>query len=345
MVRVVAVDSSGHDRAGTYFVLGAALEVSDVAAFEAYYFSTVAAWSKKYHVDTVFPVIKTKTIVDRIPSYQQRDAFAELIEALVKNPALSRIHFVVGWYDKNVTMPDGKEMPGIQFASKILSQYFPAVALWRYHTTHPGKTTIPSEAWLDNISGKITRAWKYVGTRFELHIAPHGDLTYPWLSCADLLCGHFGRFLPRDKPFAQYPLIAGQWLKDHVHAKCGVSFEAVNEAHQEFVVPAFPYSLQTELHYPHPVVFLHDEVFDSAARDAITESELHALTRKWAHDRLGCVVSLEPHRLPAIVRAGDKIVTTVGSDSKVPYALREMNPTKNIEVLDSTTFLSQVLKK
>ena len=44
---------------------------------------------------------------------------------------------------------------------------------------------------LDGITGKITKAWQFVGKKADVvNIVPYGDLTYPCISLCDLICGY-----------------------------------------------------------------------------------------------------------------------------------------------------------
>ena len=57
---------------------------------------------------------------------------------------------------------------------------------------------------LDSFSGKITKAWKYVGNEFDMTIVPKGDLTYPALSAADIIASGLSGMLPDDEPYTEY---------------------------------------------------------------------------------------------------------------------------------------------
>ncbi|MHB8604588.1 MAG: hypothetical protein ACYDCK_04970 [Thermoplasmatota archaeon] len=218
------------------------------------------------------------------------------------------------------------------------------MTLWRYHASnhHHG---VPSEAWLDNFSGRVTKAWKYVGKEFDLNTVPHGDLTYPSISTADILASSLARMMPADVPFAQFENIAVRWLIDHKSEGCYVTTDSVNELDEDHIVPTLPHAVRAELHHPHPVLFVYDELFAKEDKDAIENSEFHALARKWAFNKHGCVVRIVPGQFPTVVRRQDRIVFTPGSDSKICQALADLNPTKRIEVEDSRQFFKLMLKE
>ena len=89
-------------------------------------------------------------------------------------------------------------------------------------------------------------------------------------------------------------------------------------------------------------MYLYDDIFRQFDRPVLPQTDFHAYARKWAQDNAGCVVKMEPHLLPNIVRSGDHIVYTDGTDSRVCEMLVKLNPTKEIHLLDSTQFLKEM---
>lgn len=347
MVEFVATDASKAEQGDRTFLVGVAVEVADGGEFDEYYFNLVEQFCKRYDIELAHNIVKAKTILNRVPSFSVKEADDALVKGLVQNPAIRRIHVCIGWYAERVAVGESDDkISGIQFANSHLMHYYPIVTLWRYHRDHPDWSSVPAEAWIDNVQGRITKSWKYVGNEFDLNLVPHGDITYPSLSTADIVANHLARTLPRSKPFKDLEDSAAGILIDYVdggHPR--ITAESVNEEYKDHIVPKHRYSIQGELYFPHPVTFIHDNIFSDFDQGVLPETDFHAYARKWAQENAGSVVSLEPHRLPAIVRSGDRIVYTRGTEPEVCELLRDLNPSKEIEILDSDALLNEVMNE
>lgn len=340
MVEFVAVDASKADQGDRSFLVGVAVEVADGGRFDDYYFGWVEQFCEEYDIELAHNILKAKDILNRVPSFSLRDAENAFIRGLVRNPAIRRIHVSIGWfddsrYDDGIPIGDGKTVDsGIRFVNGYLHQYFPVTTLWRYHREHPEWEDTPDEAWIDNVQGRITKAWKYVGSEFDINLTPHGDVTYPSLSTADLVANHLARTLPRDKPFRELDDAAAGTLIDYVDGqKPRVSADQITHEHADHIVPSHRYSIQGSIHFPHPIVFIYDEIFDEYDEPVLPDTDFHAYARKWAQEQAGCVYTLQPHRLPSLVESGDKIVYSSRSNTDVPETLVELNPSRDIELL------------
>lgn len=343
MVEFVSVDASQAEQGNRTFLVGVAVEVDDGGEFDDYYFELVEEFCAQYDIELGHSILKASDVLESVPSFSVREGENRLVKGLVRNPAIRRIHVSIGWYADDAEVGErGEEMSGIQFANKHLHHYFPAATLWRYHREHPEWDDVPEEAWIDNIQGKITKCWKYVGNEFDLNVVPHGDITYPSLSTADILANHLARTLPKRKPFEELPDAAKGLLVSYVDGPTPrIAADAVNETHTDHIVPNHRYSINSELHFPHPVTFVHDDIFSQLDQRVLPDTDFHAYLRAWAQENAGCIVRLEPHRMPSLVKSGDRIVHTAGSDPELCHLLRDLNPSKDIEVLDSDEVISQ----
>lgn len=346
MVHFVAADASPAEQGNRYFLVGVAIEISNGTEFDDFYFNTISNFCADYDIELCYPILKAGTVLDRIPSYKIRDTSESLSRELLKNPAIERIHVCIGWYNDEVKLgykPDKADpMSGISFVRKMLSQYFPVTTLWKYHQSNRNHG-VPDEAWIDSIQGKITKSWSYVGNQFDLNVVPHGDITYPSLSTADIIARQLARTLPRNKPFGELPGAAKGWLFDCVNDdEVWVGAESVTVQDRDMIVPDYPYSIHGQLHYPHPVMFIFDDMFKEVDSSLLPETDFHSFAREWAHDEVGSVVNLDTNQLPATIQNGDRIVYTDGTDSSVCDLIQDLNPTKDIEVLSSTEFISRL---
>jgi hypothetical protein len=348
MVEFVAVDASKADQGDRSFLVGVAVEVRDGGEFDDYYFGWIDKFCDRYDIELAHNILKAKDVLDRVPSFSIREADNALIKGLVRNPAIRRIHVSIGWFDdseypEGIPIGGGRTVDsGIRFVNGHLDQYFPVATLWRYHREHPEWADVPDEAWIDNVQGRITKAWKYVGREFDINLTPHGDVTYPSLSTADLVANHLARTLPREKPFSELDDAAAGTLIDYVSDRTPrVSADQITHKHADHIVPNHRYSIQGDIHFPHPILFIYDEVFAEHDEPVLPDTDFHAYARKWAQENAGCVYKLQPHRMPALVESGDKIVYSSHSDTAVPETLVELNPSRDVQLLTATELFEQ----
>jgi len=340
----VAVDASKPVNDDRLYNLGIAIEVDDNEEFEEYYFDKVGEFCDEYSIDLPFNVIKGEMLGNRLPSYEYTDAMSDLSESLVKNPAISRIHMCLGWYSDDVSLPFKSDTPisGIKFASNHLSQYFPIVTLWRYHYTT--EYQLPDIAYIDNVQGKITKAWKYVGNEFEINLIPNADITYPSVSTADILSYNISNLLPNDEPFFELEGIAGSWLISNKNDSTDpyVGDEAINSNFSDHIVPEYGYNIKPEIHQPHPMVYVVDDVFGEVDGE-IEKTGIHAVARKYAYEHRGCVVNVHAPTLPTSIDDGDVILYTQGSNVDRAELYGSLDPSLDVEVVGSNEVEDELL--
>ena len=103
---------------------------------------------------------------------------------------------------------------------------------------------------LDGITGKITKAWQFVGKKADVvNIVPYGDLTYPCISLCDLICGYIRNTVHHID--AMEILIQ---LKDKTPAY--VDSEFIGDDDTEYFNIKYPHSLKIELHLPPPLFLI-----------------------------------------------------------------------------------------
>jgi len=340
----VAVDASKPVNDDRLYNLGIAIEVSDNEEFEEYYFEKVGEFCEEYDINLPFDVIKGGLLSDRLPSYEYTEAISYLSEKLVKNPGISRIHMCLGWYSDSVSLPfhSDNSINGVKFASNHLSQYFPIVTLWRYH--YSNDYGLPDVAYVDNVQGKITKAWKYTGKQFELNLIPNADITYPSVSTADILSYNISSLLPNDEPFSELKNIAGSWLINNKNKSVDpyVSDEAVNSNFSDHIVPEYGYNIKSEIHYPHPTIYVVDDIFGEVDGE-IEKTGIHAMARKYAYENRGCVVNVHAPTLPASINDEDVILYTQGSNVDRAELYGGLDPSLDLEVVESSEIEDKLL--
>jgi hypothetical protein len=348
MSEIVAVDTTSPPGGDLFFNVGVAVEISDVDEFRQHYFESISKFLKGNKLEIPFPVIKSRTAVERLPSYDIREGMGELVDDLIANPGISRINISIGWYASDVELEfkGDSENPinGNTFSSNYMSQYFNIVTLWRYHRCH--EYNLAQRALVDNVQGHVTKAWKYCGNEFDIDMVPNGDLTYPSISTADFIAYNLASFLSgvEEDKMTEFPALAEDYIinRRDWDARPYIKAEAVNERYTDHIVPTLPYTIQDQLHYPHPVLFVHDEVLSGEDKQMLSRTDFHAIARKWAYEKGGCVVNLKANRLPSIAKNDDVMVYTKGTSSSLPELLQGLHPTKNISIMDSDELIAEL---
>lgn len=344
MVEFVSVDSTLADYGDKAFLIGVVLEVDNGTDFDEHYFETISKFCHDYDIEFAFPVVESEYLLRQIPGYQIREGTEELAKSLLLNPAIRRLHITIGWFDREkVEIGNrGEEMSGIRFLNNHLQQYFPVVSLFDYYQEHHRHGDIPQEAWLDSVQGKITKAWHDMGKQFDMNVVPHGDATYPSIATADYIAAHLMRTLPRSKNLEEMVDAAKGWAMakrdeaDKPESETPyIEANSVNESNAEEVVPDYSHRIKGEQHYPHPVMFVHDETFEHLDNEVLPKTDFHSYARQWAQEHSGCVVNFRADRLPDIVQTGDRIVFTSEQVPKVCRQLQRLNPSKDIELMTS----------
>jgi len=338
MVNFVAADAAQADRGTHFFNIGVLLEISGGSEFDEHYFETTEQICRKYDIDTQFRVLKSNDVLKQTPSYDIPAAREEMIEGILSNPALRHVYITIGYYQEEVKPPwyDGKKK-GSTFAKGWMAQLFEIFTLWRY-SEYRYDHKRPDDAWVDDISGKICRSWSYVNNDYNLSIAPHGDRTYPSLSSADMMAGFLSRTLPVDKslseiPGATYGTIMG--IADDNGIDLDLEVEVITSDYEDDIVPHYPYQIGGNLHYPHPVLFVYSDDFESSPGKVLSGTDFYSHVKKWAFENRGCFKIMQEREFSNNVRTGDAIAYTAEDPPEVCKSLVRLNQNKEIDLLSA----------
>jgi hypothetical protein len=337
----IAVDATKAGNGDQFYLIGVAVEVEDQEAFDNYYFNTVEGFFNHYDFKPSYPVIKTSDITNNLPSFKIGSGLDWLATRLAANPHAKRITVAIGWYMDCVDIGTG-EMHGIKFASNFLHQYFPIVTLWRHREENDVPVSV--DALVDNVTGRITDCWKEVGNKFDLRLIPNGDETYPSLSTSDIIANKLRNQFPEKTPFEVYKNISYRWLKNNVNEENEpyIVSCSVNEEHASDIVPRHHYNIHSELHYPHPVVFIQDDVLSDAERSVLRSTGLYNTAKRYAYQNGGCVTNLNINEWPYAVISGDVLIHTSDTAGRTLHHLETLSPDLDINIYGAQEFLSEV---
>jgi|GEM_PF-4901936 len=345
MVEFVALDAAQADRGTHIFNVGVLLEIEGGSEFDDHYFSRMEEICEEYDINSSFKVMKSNEALKQLPSYHIPEARNKIVKSILTNPAIRHIHINIGYYRDSISPPwyDGSKS-GIEFATGWMAQLFEIITLWRYSQDRYTSRQ-PDDAWIDDVSGRICRCWSYVNNDFDLSIAPHGDSTYPSLASADFLAGYLAKTLPVDRdlnelPDAAFGLLKGMGEDEGVDLDIWAS--PVDSEYEDEIVPHHPYQIGGNLHYPHPVLFVWSDNFESSAGKVLTGTDFESHARKWAYENRGCYKLMQEHQFSNIVRSGDAIAYTTEDPPKSCKILRRLNSNKEIDLLSAEDLIGGV---
>jgi hypothetical protein len=278
---LVASDSTKNDRGNFFNLIGVAIEFKNYPKFRENYFKTVRNISEKYNV-YLPKIVKTKDILNYIPSYDIRDCIRELVTDLLNLEQITKVQVTETFLDGKIEMwSQGsiKEVPASQFIRNELSQTYSLVPIWKYILN--SDTDIERSFIIDNVTGKINKLWKTIGKTAEtLYLVPYGDQTHPCISLCDLLCDYIKREI--------FPQKAKE-IRDHLRDNFDVFIKSdpVGNHDVDSLIPKYPYPIRSENHFPHPIIFIKSkEVKD---RTVLGQSELFKFALQFAEKEGGCV--------------------------------------------------------
>ena len=337
MSEYVAVDAKPVNLGGDVLLLGAAVDVKDGDKFCQYYFNKVEEFCQEIGINKPFNLVKNSEIKKSIPSYELSEKRKEFFRKIVSNPHVDNLHISIGWYNDTFSPSySNQTLSPTDLINEHLKPHFEIITLWQYYVHHSEKKPkrkMPDVAYCDESGGKVTKAWKYCGKKFDsINMVPHGDLTYPAISTADLIVGSLGDYLPDNRSYQDCETIARQFLIDELDDDVFSIFEPINENSQyaDHLVPQLRFPIKNSIHYPHPIVFIYDDIFEE-------NSNLFSMATELTHDEGGCAKNISQPDFPNSVEEGDYVVYA-GDDDGIVNAIESSFPHIDTNMLSIPEF-------
>lgn len=181
---------------------------------------------------------------------------------------------------------------------------------------------------VDGITGKITKAWKYVGKSSSMvSVIPHGDETHPCLSTADLICGYVSSSV-----YPPHKQEIYEALRDVTPAY--VATEFINESHEEHLVPEYTYSLNPETVFPHPIILIKKSNSSSIKNKILQETMLYKQLLRYAEKNGGCVIMEDLDNHHRILGEGDLIVCIDNGAFEQIEQIEQLNRGRGFKILN-----------
>lgn len=313
------------------------MDVKDRERFCQYYFDKVESFLQENDLVKPFNVVKNSEIKKLIPSYELSEKRREFFVEIISNPYIDNLHVSIGWYNDSFSPSySNQTLSSTDLINKHLKPHFEIITLWQYHKHHSEQKPrykMPRVAYCDESGGKVTKAWKYCGKEFTINMVPHGDLTYPAISTADLLVGSLGDYIPDDATYQDCKGIIESFLIKKLDGDVFSMFEPINEDCQDadHIVPQLKYPIKNSIHYPHPIVFIYDDIFEE-------NSNLFSMATRIAYNEGGCAKNISQPDFPHSVKEGDYVVYA-GDDDGIVYAIKSSFPHIDASMLSISEFL------
>lgn len=319
---LVAADASKSEHGNFFNLIGVAVAFENYHKFRDEYFEIVESFVEKYNLNFNHNVLKTADLAKNIPTYTLKEAKKELVEQILRSEHISTIYITETYIKKSISLFDD-EIKGVVFVRNHLSQYYPIIPLWRYYYNYPTRKN--GHTVVDNIQGKITKAWKYVGmSSSKLSVIPHGDQTHPCLSAADLIGGYISSEI-----FPSYKTNIYETLKDITSAY--VKTEFIGDTFKDHLVPDYRYGLNVETLFPHPIILIKSNQLNNKN---IQETELFKLLLMYAEKQGGCVIFEDMDNHHRILKDGDLIVCTDDDAFSEISKIKALDRRRGYDVLD-----------
>lgn len=339
MDSIVAVDAATKGSGDRRCLIGVAIVVTDREEFRRNYVESTSELYGEYGIDRENEVIKSDHLSRNVPSYRLTEVRDRIGREILDTESIGRINTTICWHETEVDTPIGS-FDGGEFVNRFVKPYFPVVTLWQYHRSQLEYDPVET-AMVDDFSGKITKAWKYVGNEFDLTVVPKGDLTYPELSAADIVASALESVLPDDEPYTEYDRYVDGWLLDRLPNTDDqyVQTDFVSHESDEWTIDHIKphkYDVRPHLSYPHPVIFLEESVLSGKDREAIDRSQLLGYLCTVARNMGGCVTKFDVDTFPFTVRSGDYVVYNPARPEKAK-TLRNLHPSTDITLVSADT--------
>jgi len=318
---------------GNFFnIIGVAIEFRDYFEFRKVYFDIVCELKEKYGLKNIPKVIKKKTVSKYVPSYVQREFIKEFVETLISCDIVSCIQITETFIkDCEIKLPYSEKMiKGSKFARDILPHYYPLVPLWKYLQNY-GDDAVKNFV-IDHVDGYITNVWSEIGRKAEnVVIVPHGDETYPCISICDLMCEYIRRMVHR---------VRAKEIKEYFKKELKLNDgEADFIADLNLLIPKYPYSINPQNFYPHPILFIECteigyEVDKNKRKAIIEDSSFYRQCLEFAERMCGCVTFFDVTKHQSVLTGKDLIICLDEQAYNRVLKILQLNKTVGFKVLN-----------
>lgn len=258
---LIATDSKPCIRGTFRGIIGVAILVKDVKAFEDFYHNYFDQLLNRLGIKRERKVYKSYDVA-KLFGDNNHEEFLNFLEEFVGKVGSTgiKIHITYSSFNEKL-IEKGVKFYGIGKSVKVvkpaefinkLSQYFPYICIWKILKKKPSINS--SQIYMDSFIGEITHAWQEVAA-LDLNILPRGDQCNCFISTADIICKFIDKFLYKNK------LRLHEKDLEKLFEKIFTEVEIDYCGHPDLrnIVPVFQRSIPLERYYKRPMAFMLQE--------------------------------------------------------------------------------------
>lgn len=296
------------------------LEVGNPKEFRSEYFDIMESNLEEYGLGAE-RVYKYDHLKNHIPSFDLSDVVDNITKDLLSSEHIEKIQ-ITRTYTPDPVITWKGEIEGLDFADDILSQYYDVVSTWKHLRNNPES---PKNIILDDIQGKITECWKYVGKTSEnLKICPHGDMTYPAISACDLICSFIKLHIHPPKTENIHKTL------EELTSSFLNTDSVYEEDDLEKMIPTLHYSIKPINFYPHPLFLIER---GKMSKDIVKGSDLFKLLLQHVYKEGGAVTFADYISHIDILEEGDHIICLDNEKAELTRKIEKLNIQRKLEVV------------
>lgn len=346
----VASDATSHTLKNEPFsptsLVSVAIAVDDREKFDEEYRSIVQEKSEEHEIPLERPVIKNDVINKFVSEWEKESVRKDIVETLlIEIETISNVHFTETTLGKKgdkvipayLTNPEERKLLSPRRLRDQISPYYNLVSIWDYferideHFQH-------RNVMVDDFDGKESLLWQEIGKKSnKLKVVPKGDRIYPLLSLADLTMEYIKQEVDDWSDSEIFNHLTEVAPGDAAYVK---SHSLDAESELEKIAPVSKKPADTQLHYPHPVIFIDS---GSSGQKDIKSLDVYDILCEYVYEQEGCLKFIDERADRDYMRSGDVIVCADDKDKKKYEKYNKLNDQKAIEVKSINSAMHEYL--
>lgn len=309
-------------------LVSVAISVHNIQDFNQEYSEIIEEKADVHGINIRYPIIKNEDLNRWCPDWDRKAIRRDIVTELLDISEIATIQITeTSLHSKWVDVFKGEEnnkrrIRSEDFIEQYLQPYYNLVSIWEYLRNDDSRPNTYYNVMTDDFSGKISPAWLQIGQMAdELNVIPKGDQTYPLLSMADLVMELVKQEVDDWHERQIYEYLRSVTPDDSAY----IDSDAINaEDDLKMIAPVTNHNVNTNLHYPHPIVFIDT---GSVGSSSLTSLDLYRHALHYAKVNNGCVKMFNENQDRDYLDANDILICLDGNSTDYSY-LTEYNDQK-----------------
>lgn len=327
-------------------LLSVAIAVDDRDEFEARYRSIVREKCTEFDVPFERPVIKDGVINKYVAEWERGEARQDIVETLLRETeSLSNVHFtettlgqegdeVVPAYSAE---PEERRLVSPRELRDQISPYYNLVSIWNYFDRVEEQLQ-HRNVMVDDFDGQESQLWRTIGGKSsELRVVPKGDRIYPLLSLADLTMEYVKQEVDDWTADEIFQHLTEVMPGDGVHVE-SCSLDSTTELEQ--MAPRSTVPADTEVHYPHPIVFVDTGQWH---QEEVRTLDVYDVLCEYASRQGGCLKFIDERTGRDYMEESDVIVCVDEADTEQYERYSALNDHRSVETKSAREAMGNLL--